>query len=224
LVGIGLSVTALYGLYWLEQSSFFRVQQVTVVGNHHESTAHIVALSGVGAHPTMFGLSEDSLQRNLSPLPWIRRVKLVKSWPHHITLVVTETSPVGVVAKDAGWVYVDVRGRNLGPAPQNADLPTIVAESKDQWPFATTARVGVIVASRLPAAFSHQVATISVDRHRNVTLQLTTPLRFFLGPATNLTAEFQAVAATIAGATLRPGDLVDVTVPDSPVISGPAPK
>ena len=70
------------------------------------------------------------------------------------------------------------------------------------------------MASQLPPAFSSQVSVITDDAQGSVTLQMTTPLTFILGPATDLHAKFVAVASVIAHSTLQPGDVVDVTVPD----------
>ena len=67
-------------------------------------------------------------------------------------------------------------------------------------------------------------ATAFVDAQGNVTLQLTTPLRFFLGPATNLNAKFVAVASAIAHGTFAAGDVVDVTTPSELSVSGPSPS
>jgi hypothetical protein len=73
-------------------------------------------------------------------------------------------------------------------------------------------------------AFAAQVREIFVDAQGNVTLQLTTPLRFFLGPATNLNAKFVAVASAIAHGTFAAGDVVDVTTPSELSVSGPSPS
>jgi hypothetical protein len=78
------------------------------------------------------------------------------------------------------------------------------------------------VASELPVAFGAQVREIIVDAQGNVTLQLTTPLRFVLGPASNLNAKFVAVASAIAHGSFVAGDVVDVTTPSELSVTGPS--
>jgi hypothetical protein len=47
---------------------------------------------------------------------------------------------------------------------------------------------------------------------------------FIIGPATQLHAKFVAIASVIMHTTLRPGDVIDATVPDELAVTGPAPS
>jgi hypothetical protein len=67
------------------------------------------------------------------------------------------------------------------------------------------------------------VAQVSEDAKGVVALKMTTPVTFVLGPATNLHAKFVAIASVIAHSTLRPGDVVDVTIPGELAVTGPPP-
>ena len=122
--------------------------------------------------------------------------------------------------------YVDSQGRNLGRAPLKINLPTLryVDATKATWPFDGVGRSSALVASELPKAFASQVSVITEDSHGSVTLKMTTPVSFVLGPATQLRAKFVAVASVIAHSTLGVGDVVNVTVPDELAVTGPAPS
>jgi len=119
--------------------------------------------------------------------------------------------------------FVDREGRALGVAPLRENLPTLeyVHPISATWPFARAGRASAYVASQLPRAFSSQVSVIAVDASGNVTLKMTAPVTFVLGPPTNLHAKFVAVASVIAHGALVPGDVVDVTVPDELAVTPP---
>ena len=85
-------------------------------------------------------------------------------------------------------------------------------------------RSAAFVASQLPKAFASQVSVITENSHGSVTLEMTTPVSFVLGPPTQLRAKFIAVASVIAHSTLGVGDVVNVTVPDELAVTGPAPS
>jgi hypothetical protein len=121
---------------------------------------------------------------------------------------------------------VDVRGRDLGPAPLRANLPTLVYvdASKSTWPFERAGRSAAFVASLLPRAFASQVDDVTEDSHGSVTLKMTTPVSFILGVPTQLRAKFVAIASVISHSTLGAGDVVNVTVPDELAVSGPPPS
>jgi hypothetical protein len=56
---------------------------------------------------------------------------------------------------------------------------------------------------------------------QQLTLQLTSPVTVDLGSTVQLGQKFEDVAAILSGATLHPGDVVNVTAPRAPVVSGP---
>ena len=83
------------------------------------------------------------------------------------------------------------------------------------------AEPGLIVAATLPVAFAWQVSVIQVSPVGWVALHLDTPITFLLGPASNLGAKYEDVAAVIARTTLHAGDVVDVSVPQAMTVTGP---
>lgn len=212
---------------WVLRQSYFRVQHITFVGVHHEPLALVEAASGLESHPTMMDVSSATVMANLSQFMWIDHVSLVKRWPNTVVVTVKEATAVAV-AFGAKHVlqYVDVNGRDLGPAPLHANYPTLrfLDPKSATWPYAHAGRSAAYVASQLPPAFASQVSVISEDDHGHIELQMTTPVKFILGPPTQLHAKFVAIASVIAHTTLSPGDVVDATVPDELAVTGPAPS
>lgn len=226
LVASALLTTIVLGGQWMLHQSFFRVQHVHFTGAHHESVASLLAASGLTLHPTMIGLQATSIEHNLSRFSWIDHVDVLKQWPNSVTVQVYEGTPVAV-AFDAKHIlrYVDDRGRDLGRAPLNANLPTLdyLNPSSSTWPFLHAGFNAAYVAAQLPKAFSNQVSVVTVNDKGVVSLKMTTPVTFILGPPTQLQAKFVAIASVIAHSTLGPGDVVDVTVPGELAVSGPPP-
>lgn len=226
LVLVALAVATLgAGGRWVLEQSVFRVQHVTITGLHHETTTQVLIASELDQHPTMFGLSVASVRHRLDRFTWIVSVSLSKQWPDTVAMRVVEATPVAV-AFDAHHHlrYVDERGRDLGPAPLSANLPTLgyVHPTTSTWPFMRAGFNAAYVAAQLPRAFAAQVALVSVNDHGVVTLNLTTPVSFVLGVPTNLNTKFIAIASVIAHSTLVPGSVVDVTVPGELAVSSPA--
>lgn len=226
LLVVGVVVTGLtFASQWTLRQSYFRVQHVTFVGFHHETPSQLLAASGLDRHPSMINLSDAAIRQRLSVFTWIHGVHVTKHWPNSVVVTVHESVAVAV-AFTAHHVleYVDKAGRALGVAPLKTNMPTLffVHPLAATWPFARAGRAAAFVASKLPRAFGSQVSVISEDAYGTVTMKLTTPLTFILGPATNLHAKFVAIASVIAHSQLMPGDVVDVTVPDELAVTAPA--
>jgi cell division protein FtsQ len=223
-VGVVVTVLVVAG-QWAFRQSYFRVEHVTLVGVRHESSMAVLNASGLLAHPSMVGLSDAKIERRLSSFPWIHSVSMQKRWPNTVVVTVHENVAVAVAFTAAHVLdYVDAAGSALSPAPLHANLPALeyVHPESSSWPFARAGRAAAYVASQLPRAFSSQVSAVTDNAQGEVTLQMTTPLTFMLGPATNLHAKFVAVASVIAHSTLQPGDVVDVTVPDELAVTPPS--
>lgn len=215
------------GARWFIAQPWLRVEHVTFEGLRHESEVHVLDASGLKEHPSMFSVSSRVLESHLRGFAWISRVTLEKHWPNSVVVIVHESTPVAV-AYGAHHVlqFVDARGRDLGPAPSGANLPTIVdsAQRPGAWLLSTSGQGAAFVASRLPRAFAWQVSQILISHSGSISLKMTTPVTFVLGQPTNLEKKFVAVASVIAHTTLGPGDVVDVTVPDELAVTGPPPQ
>ena len=225
LAGLTLT-TVLLGGQWVLHLSIFRVQHVFLTGVHHESNQAVLRASGLEAHPTMAGISAHSIQVNLKKFTWITGVSVTKHWPNTLYVRVEESKPVAV-AFTAQHVlhFVSPLGQDLGRAPLNANLPTLqyLMPLNATWPYARAGQDAALVASEIPGSFGNQVSLITINAAGVVALHMTTPVTFVLGQAVNLQAKFVAIASVITHSTLRPGDIVDVSVPDELAVSGPAP-
>ena len=212
---------------WVLRQSYFRVQHITFVGVRHEPLALVIAASGLEAHPTMIDVNDSTVKANLAQFAWIDSVHLTKHWPNTVVVTVHESTAVAV-AFNARHVlqYVSRQGRDLGPAPRRANLPTLqfVRPRNAVWPFSRAGRSAAFVAAQLPPAFSAQVSIVTENDHGVVTLKMTTPVTFIIGPPTQLHAKFVAIASVIAHSTLRPGDVVDATVPGELAVTGTPPS
>ena len=77
------------------------------------------------------------------------------------------------------------------------------------------------VAASLPRAYAAQVVAVAVGSGGQVSLKLTIPVTVDLGTTAQLGAKEEDVAALLAHATLTAGDVIDVSVPESPTVTGP---
>ncbi len=230
---IALVVAVLASLYaagdWALHLRWFRATTVTISGNVHESYAQVMRVSGLSLAPAMIDIDDGVIARRIERFTWVSTVSVTKHWPHTIALKVSERIPVAVVRVAKGaLVEVDRTDRALSVIAVSTKFPqlVVVGHENDPWRFSSWAQPAADVAAQLPVAFSSQVATVEVDRHGQITIALTTPLTFTLGAAVDLHDKFVAIASVIKASAvhhvaLKPGDVVDVSVPGTLTVSGP---
>jgi hypothetical protein len=142
-----------------------------------------------------------------------------------VHVAVTEETPHLEVGEPAGrWATLSADGRVLDVSatrppglvlltvPQPPGLPGTVLPARDA--------AGLRVAATLPASFAAQVTGVTIEPAGWVQLSMTTPIAVDIGTATQLPAKYEDVSSILAGASLHNGDVIDVSVPDAPTVTG----
>jgi cell division protein FtsQ len=223
----GLVGTAvLLGGWFLLHSSLFGARAVTVTGNTHESTAQVIAQAGLASHPPLIDVSAGAAAARLEQFPWVRSASVNVSWPDGVHVTVVEETPRLEVSVAGGrWATLSADGRVLDVSA--ARPPGLVLLTVPQPPGAPGTVLpasddpGLDVASTLPASFAAQVTAVTIEPAGWVQLSMTTPIAVDVGSATQLTAKYEDVSSILAGGTLHNGDVIDVSVPDAPTVTGP---
>ncbi len=79
---------------------------------------------------------------------------------------------------------------------------------------------GLEVSRTLPPAFSAQVVSVTVAADGSISLALNSGITVLFGTDADRTAKYQDIAAILAHGTLHATSVIDVTVPESPTVSG----
>ena len=223
--GIALGVVALLvGGWFLLHTPIFSARSVTVTGNVHETTAQVMAQSGLAGQPPLLDVDTSAVAARLEQLPWVRTATVSVGWPDGVHIAVTEETARFAAKTAAGaWELLSPDGRVLAASasqppglmvltvPQPPGAPGTVLSAKDA--------PGLRVASTLPPSFVGQVTAVTVEPAGWVQLALTTPVLVDIGSPTELTAKYEDVSSILAGATLHNGDVIDVSVPDAPTVT-----
>jgi cell division protein FtsQ len=216
-------VVSLGALAWpLAHSRYLSATVVRVVGIDHTSASAVLDASGLASHPPMMDINGPLSAARIEALPWVASARVDLEWPDGVVVTVTERTAVAVVADGAaGWAELDSTGRVLAMvtgAPSG--LVHLVSTGLPGAPGTTfeAAEPSLVVAAALPAAFKSMVTAVAPAGH-GVDLSLSDGITVVFGTATELPSKFEDIASLLAGAGLRSGSVIDVSVPNSPVVS-----
>lgn len=221
------------GGWFALHSRLFSARAVTVQGAVHESKAEVIGAARLRNDPPLMDIDPGRIAARVERLPWVATAQVSRGWPDGVLIRVIERKPVAVIGYavrglpgrgwTSRWAEVDRTGRVLADlrSPPSG-LPGLSVRVVPGAPGSRVRRSllpGLTVAATLPDAFRQQVTGIGVTRGQ-VSLTMTTPITVRLGSAAHLEAKYEDVAAMLARASLAAGDVIDVSVPDSPVVVG----
>lgn len=213
----------LAGGWAVVHSRLFGARVVTVVGVPPAERAAVVRAAGLAGAPPLIDVGAGTAAA-VERLPWVATAAVAREWPDGVRIAVTARAPVAVVddgTASGGVAEVDRDGRVQGivaAAPTGLVSLTGTAAPGAPGTMLGDARAALAVAASLPKAFAAQVTQVQEDPGGDVTLHLTSPVTVYLGSTADLPAKYEDAAALLAGATLAPGDVIDVSVPATPVV------
>lgn len=218
-----------FGAWSLLHSPLFSARAVTVVGATHETMAQIEAAAGLSGHPPLLDVNTAAAERDLDRLPWVRAALVTVQWPDGVHVAVVEQVPKLVMPLAGGqWAELAASGRVL--AVTSSRPPGLLELTGPRTPgtpggtLGGSERLGLEVAATLPPSFRAQVTAVNVESATSgdwVQLTMTTPILVNIGNASQLTAKYEDVTTMLANVTLHNGDIIDVSVPGAPTVTGP---
>ncbi|MGD0391054.1 MAG: FtsQ-type POTRA domain-containing protein [Acidimicrobiales bacterium] len=219
------------GAVGLLHTPLFGARVVSVSGIHpHTTDAAIVAAAGLDHQPPLISVDPGAVAERVESLPFIATAQVHRHWPDGVTISVTERVPKVVMAgPGASWSVLDAHGRTLEVlAAQPPGLVVLAAATttgaahpaKVGGTLGPAGSFGLIVCRTLPLAFSAQVVSVTEAANATVSLGLNSGITVLLGTDTDMEAKYEDVAAVIAHGSLHGATTIDVTVPQSPTVTG----
>lgn len=117
----------------LMASDLFKIDQISVKGNHRLTNSSIVALSDIQAGVNTFGLDLGLIGRKIEENPWVQQARVERIFPRQVTVEVQERTPVAIV--NLGYLYyLDDKGEvfKVLDASDKLDFPMITGFDYDR--------------------------------------------------------------------------------------------
>ncbi|NCB62947.1 MAG: FtsQ-type POTRA domain-containing protein [Clostridia bacterium] len=107
---------------------FFRVEEITVVGQSQYTVQEVIDASGIEKGDNLFGVNKiQSTKRILASLPYVDEVNIRRVLPDGLILSVTECVPAALIRGENSWWVADSKGKLLEEttASARAGLATV---------------------------------------------------------------------------------------------------
>lgn len=123
---------------------------VTVVGNHYVSRGEILSAMGIPNHPSsdegsnILRTSLATREEQAESIPWVLSATVVRSYPRHLTVYVTERTPVAFVDAGGEIKMMDSHGVLLDtPDQSHFDFPIVKGLNFQEDPSDRESRISL---------------------------------------------------------------------------------
>lgn len=209
----------LYGSPWL------RLERVSASGTRVLTPEQVRNAADVPVGSPLVSVDTGAIEARLRrKLPRIDSVDVVRSWPHGISLNVTERTPVLLIEKGANFIEVDdegVRFATVSDAPKNVpslELAVSRPESLRRFPTDRLVRAAVRIAGDIPSAVARDTRAVKVRSYDAVSLELKDGRTVAWGSGENGRAKARTLTALMKAAPKARH--FDVSAPTAPASSG----
>jgi cell division protein FtsQ len=227
LLVVALLATVVACGYGATRSALLDIDTINVNGAQHTTADAVRLASGLRVGDHLVELDLDRAGEQIRALPWVADVTVERSWSGTIDLTVTERSPAAAVhAGGDGWLIVDSDRRVLFTSPTApTDLPLIegVKSAGVGQTLDATAQPAITVARALSPGLRTRVIAVHGEDPDALVMDIRPAGRIRFGAATDVQQKITSLQAIFAQADLAGLCVVDVRVPDSPVLTRGAP-
>jgi cell division protein FtsQ len=207
------------GWLWFRNSSLVSVRHVHITGVEGIDGAQIrTALDDAAARMTTLDFSAAALRPAVSQYPIVGALRVRTSFPHTVTIAVTERPPVAALLSSGQRTAVAADGTVLGPAMLSSSLPTINASvdpAQGKRLHESSALAAVAVLAAAPAQLERYVVR-AYTGPEGLTLAMRNGLLVYFGNATRPHAKWLSLARVLVSPSAAGASYVDVRLPERP--------
>jgi cell division protein FtsQ len=222
-IAAAAALLALY-LLWFRDSSFVKVEQVTVSGlTSGDSDRLRTALTGAARSMSTLNLDRERLERAAAGYPVVKAIEFETDFPHGLRIHVIEHDPAAIASGPGGDVPVAGDGTVLRDMQvDEAKLPTIEYQGGlegDRLADPKAVRAAT-VSGAAPAVLRARVEDVTHTSDRGIVVQLEEGPELVFGDSTRARAKWIAAARVLADENSQGAAYVDLRLPERPAAGG----
>jgi cell division protein FtsQ len=207
------------GWLWLRGSSLVAVEHVHISGVHGPDAIEIrAALEDSARRMTTMDFNAGALRSALASYAIVAGVQVRTSFPHSVSISVSERPPVAALVSAGQRTAVAADGTVLGPALSSISLPT-VSGSVEPAPGARlgepAALAAVTVLGAAPAPLARNVARV-YEGPEGLTVAMRSGLLVYFGNDTRPHAKWLSLARVLVSPSSAGALYIDVRLPERP--------
>lgn len=215
-------VVALGTVAWLVLASpMLALDRVVVVGAARLSAAEVAAAADAPIGRPLIRIDTEAVEARVAArLRPVATVRVARSWPGTLRVVVTERQPAGVLVAGRSFTLVDRDGVAFATvAKRPPGLPVVRADARAGPGRERAVAAALDVLAALPRDLVRQVSTVHAASAESVTLRMRGGVTVVWGAS----ADHQLKATVLQALLPQRAKVYDLSAPEAPVLRDTTP-
>ncbi|MGI8887490.1 MAG: cell division protein FtsQ/DivIB [Nocardioidaceae bacterium] len=198
-------------------STLLTAREVTVEGERQLSEGDVLAAASIESETPLLRVDLEEIDRRISALPTVADVSVHRSWPHTVSIAVTERKPLALISARGAWSAVDAEGVLFRQTPRRSDLPADVPViTMAPGANAEALREVAAVVGSLPTDLLGSVRRLSATSMDSISLSLAGEKLVLWGSAAESSRKAEVLEVLLAETKAT---TYNVSVPERPTSS-----
>jgi cell division protein FtsQ len=207
------------GWLWLRHSSLVAVRHIHIVGMHGPEAIEIrTALDVAAGRMSTMDFNVAALRGAVARYPIVGAVSATTSFPHTVSISVSERPPVAALQGAGGRTAVAADGTVLGPEFLSGSLPVVngtVEPAPGMRLREAAPLAAVTVLGAAPEALARYVTRV-YEGPEGLTVAMSNGLLVYFGDASRSHAKWLSLARVLVSPTAEGAWYVDERLPERP--------
>ena len=195
-------------------SAQFAAEEVAVHGDSTVSVQAVQSAADVSMGTPLLRLDLNEIRDRVASLPAVQSVTVNRSWPHTVSISITERQPVAAIHRGGHWWVMDVQGVLFQQTRHRAEGLPVVAVRSSAGSSAVVEAASVI--SSLPADLLAETKRLTARSMDSITLRLTSKSSVIWGSSAESDRKVEVLQALRRHVD---APMYDVSVPGQPTTS-----
>ena len=211
LIGVGALAVVAVACWVVFFSSWLAVDAVKVSGLRTVGEQQILAAAEVPMGTPLMRVDLSAIEQRVAAVPAVDSVAVHRSWPHTISISVTERQPLAAIRYQGAWWVMDHEGvlfRRTSGRARRLPVVSLSPHADD----AARQEVATVVAA-LPASVLSNVRRLTARTMDSITLDLAGGTKVIWGSSAESDRKVQVLAVLLKDVT---ASTYDVSVPEQP--------
>jgi cell division protein FtsQ len=223
-LAVALLLIVLYGgyMFWFRNLSWFAIHDVTINGTTTNERQIKAAVEQVSGDMTTLHIKDDELRDAVARFPTVASVGASTSFPHGLTVTITERLPVAFIQVHGQQTAVSADGYLLAGADFDAKaLPRIEGAAVHGVRLDPDAAAQAAILGGTPAPLRNHITSSTWDEDSGgVVVDLNNGPEIRFGDGSRAVDKWEAAVAVLSSDERGSPSYLDVSVPDRPVSGG----